>query len=187
MAKGDDALTQLSREDLIAVIRAASGNDDETLKKQAQFMAEANKKALRPENETHPGKSVYNPLGDVEFPRPPLKCQMFWVGYDIQPENLKREEIELLNLATPGTYHFHRTDGSPETMTVTGRSNPDGSLERLEFQFPCKGENKGNLPTLVAHLRECFGLGNTEDALAKALAEKAELERLLVQLTAPAA
>ncbi len=185
MAKSDDGLMNLSREDLIAVIRAASGNDDETLKKQAQFYADANRKALRPENETHPGVSAFNPLGDVANPRPDLKCRMFWVGYDLNAENLKREEITLLNSATPGTYQFHRTDGSIETMQVSGQSNPDGSLERLEFQFPCKEEKKSNLPTLVNQLRECFGLGTTDDALAKALAEKAELEKMLVQLTAP--
>ena len=189
--EGDYELTPepqgLSLEDLIAALKAATGTDEASQRRQAQFQAEAMRRLQQPENAVHPGMSAYNPLGDLAHPRPPLKCQMFWVGYDLQPDNLTVAELELLNLARPGTFTFHRTDGAIETLTVTGRTNPDGSLERLEFYFPSRGDNKNNLPGMVAQLRECFGIETSERRLlADALAENARLLALLEHATAPA-
>ena len=129
-------------------------DSDEFLKKQAQYQAEATKRAMRPENETHPGVSVYNPLGERDHPKPPLKCKMFWCGVDEQIEVLTREEVELMNQLMPGSYPFHRTDGSVDKLTVTAESDAYGVWTRMFVDFPATGDARANLPSRVAMLRE---------------------------------
>ena len=169
----------LSLEDLVLALKAASGNDDDSLKKRAEYEAEAHKRVNERENKQHPAISVYsNPLGDIADPKPPLKCKMFWVGYDLRTDTLTPEEVRLLNLAKAGDFQFHKTDGSISTLKVTSGAMNDGSLERLEFHFPCRGDNRHNLPSMTAMLREVYAGEDDEtvrlrqeiDALKAALA-----------------
>jgi hypothetical protein len=175
----DDTLepATLSIADLIAALKASSGNDDESMRRRAQFEAEAHQRLQKKENVDHPGISVYSyPEGDVARPKPPLHCKMFWVGYDLQADQLTPDEIDLLNLATPGDYTFTKTDGSIEKLEIIGTNGHNGKIERLEFQFPCRGDNKHNLPGMAALLRQVFGTGTPDEALL------AELARLRAQL-----
>lgn len=172
--------TPAQLKEIAALLR---GDDDETLKKRAQFEAEAHQKLTKRENETHPGISVFNPLGERDHPNPTLKCKMYWCGYDLQAEQLTRVEIELLNQAIPGEFSFTRTDGSPERLTITGTKNPDGSFEKLEFLFASKGDNRHNLPSMAAMLRQCIAGQPSEKELAD---ENATLRALLEAATAPA-
>ena len=181
MAKTD--VNGLSIEDLILALKAATGNDDESLKKRAEYEAEAHKRLNKRENEQHPGLSVYsNPKGDVLDPKPDLKCKMFWVGYDLRTDTLTPEEVRLLNLAKPGMFQFKKTDGAVETITITGKQTADGSLERLEFHFPCRGDNRHNLPSMVSLLREISQEPSEADHLRQQLAA---LERELERATEP--
>jgi hypothetical protein len=169
-------LSALSITDLIALFKAAAGNDEESMRRRAVFEAEAHQRLTKRENETHPGKSVYSyPEGDVERPKPTLKCKMYWVGYPIAEEQVTPEEIQALNTARPGEFQFTKTDGAQSTLTVKSKTGTDGTLEQMEFLFPCRGDNRHNLPSMTAMLRQVFG-GQSESPEMDQL--RAELARL---------
>lgn len=184
MAKKEDSIEGLSLKDLIAALKAASGNDDDAMKRRAEYEAEAHKRLNKRENEQHPGISVYSyPEGDLAHPKPNLKAKMFWVGYDLTTDTLTPEEVRLLNLAKPGEFQFHKTDGSLSTLAVTGSAKADGSLERMEFHFPCRGDNRHNLPSKTAMLREIYE--PQSDPSAPLRREIDELKALLATATEP--
>ena len=134
------------------------GDTDDFLKKQAMYQAEATKKALRPENESHPGISVYNPEGERDHPTPDLKCKVFWCGYPEQKENLTATEVAVINqIEEPGEFLFHRTDGSVEKATIEIERDARGTATRILVSFPCQGQNKHNLPSKTALLQEVLG------------------------------
>lgn len=169
----DDEPEALTIKDLIQALQALRGDDDETLQKRAKYEAEAHARLQRKENETHPGISVYNPQGERDHPHPDLKCKIFWCGYPEQKETLTGEEIALLNqLDEPGEFLFHKTDGSVEKAIVSGEKDARGQWVRLLINFPCQGDNRHNLPTKVALLREILKQTTPEDDL------RAELARL---------
>ncbi|GAC1662950.1 MAG: hypothetical protein PVS2B1_21890 [Candidatus Dormibacteraceae bacterium] len=63
----------------------------------------------------------------------------------------------LLNQVQPGEYQSTKTDGSMQKVTVAGTRGLDGSLEKLEIHFPCRGDNKHNQPAMAVMLREILG------------------------------
>lgn len=164
-----------------ALVAAKSTPDDDRLEKillrVAQMSADAHERAANPSNKTHPGVSVFSyPEGDRAKPRPALKCEMFWIGYPVETNTNTAAEIELLNLAEPGTYRFQRTDKSWETLTVTGDLAPGGStLTKLLFNFPVK-ERRDTLPSMEDMLRTAFGVKTAEQIELDAL--RAEVTRL---------
>lgn len=162
MAKSEE-MQGLSLADLIEALKQLKGEDDDTLKRRAQYEAEAHQRLTDRENRNPPFISVYSyPEGDTFHPKPPLKCEMFWVGYPIDLEGITPEEVDLLNQATPGVYFFQRTDGTSEKLTVKGTTDVKGALSRLEFSFPCQGDNAKTLPSLVTQLRQAFGIKSPE-------------------------
>ena len=179
MAKKDESgdVQGLSIADLVTALRALKGEDDETLKKRAQYEAEAHRRLDETENKTHPGISAYSyPEGDVARPKAPLKCEMFWVGYPLDLSNLTPLEAELLNRADIGEFTFERTNGSVEKLTVTGETDAKGRLRKLLFNFPCRGDNSRDLPSMSTMLRQAFGLPTAEqEELARLRAEVATL------------
>lgn len=128
-------------------------DSDEYLKKQAQYQAEANKRLLRPENEQHPGVSVYRPNGRKDGLA--LKCKMYWCGYPMDAETETEEELTLLNqIDQVGEFTYHKTDGTIEKFTITGEKDAAGNWARILLHFPCQGDHRHNQPTKVAQLRE---------------------------------
>jgi hypothetical protein len=177
MAKQEEAKELSLIEQLVAALKASSGNDEDSMRRRAKYEAEARELLEKRENLEHPHMSVYShPEGDIARPKDKLKCKMFWVGYDMTADQLTPEEIRLLNLAKAGDYQFSRTDGSPETLTISGTNTRSGQLERLEFLFACRGDNKHNLPSLTTMLRQVFGQPTAEDELLS------ELTKLRAQL-----
>ena len=176
-----DALMALTRDDLIALVKAARGESDEDLRRRAQIDAEAianatGQRATKPD----PGISAFSyPEGDLARPRPPLKCQMLWDGHPLDLTIVTAREIELLNQMEPGEYPITKTDGSRLTLTVRGTRDVSGRLARLEFTFPCHGEHRYNVPSMVAMLGEA--LHQEDPALAAAQAEIARLCGLVAQ------
>jgi hypothetical protein len=166
----------LSIADLVAALKAATGNDDETMQRRAQFEAEARKRIEEDDNRTHPGISVYSyPEGDraaAEVGKiKKLKCEMFWLGYPLEVESLTPAEVDALNLATGGKFPYHKSDGSQETLTVKATDGLNGQLEKIEFTFPCRGDLRHNQPPMLAQLREAFGGPDELTALRAALAD----------------
>lgn len=169
----DDLATQVQKlkqqlEVIVASARGGGGGgiDAETLErimiKTAKMQAEASERAINPSNRDHLHLGVYtHPDGDLKMPRT-LKCPMFWVGYDLREDTTTYDEIQMLNTAQPGTYTFRRTDGfTTETMTVTAQRGPDGSITKLNFDFPVR-ENRDTLPSMSNMLRQAFGIKTPE-------------------------
>lgn len=117
-----------------------------------------------PENVDHPGISVYSyPEGDVAHPKPPLKCKIFWVGYELQAETLRPDEVELLNRLTPGEYRVTKADGIGIPFRVQAKAsdkldvNGKPAFEELSIWFPCKGDARQNHLSLVSYLQQALG------------------------------
>lgn len=149
----------------------------ELLTNVTQAQALAYERAANPSNKSHPGISVFSyPEGDVANPRPPFKCRMFWVGYELDYDTTEAEHIELLNQIAPGSYTFRRTDGSTDTLVVKGQFDALGGLGRLLFEFEVK-ERRNTLPSAIAMLRDALGLLSPQEAELADLRQKLEAAR----------
>ena len=86
----------------------------------ADRQAKAQKRAMKPENEHHPGKSVFAyPEGDVERPRPQFECRTLYAGHKLDHDTSLAREIELVNqVQLPGKYPVEKSDGSIATVEV---------------------------------------------------------------------
>jgi hypothetical protein len=144
----------------------------------AQISAEAQERAANPSNKTHPAISVFSfPEGDRARPRweiMPFKCKMTWVGADLDYDNTRADELELLNLAEPGEYRFRRINGVLDTLTITADRAPSGAVDKLHFTFPTR-ENRDTLPSMADMLRSAFHVKS---------AEQQEIDALKAQLAA---
>src|SRR3990167_531162 len=176
-----DALVNLTRDDLIALVQAARGESEVDLRRRAKIDAEemakaTGQQATRPD----PCISAFSyPEGDLARPRPELRCKMFWVGHPLSLDCVTAKEIELLNQMEPGEYQITKTDGSSFKLTVVGEHNAAGNLAKLEFQFPVRGEHKYNVPSMAAMLAEA--LHQEDPVLAEAQAEITRLRKLVQQ------
>lgn len=163
-----EQITALQQQ-IVALEKRASGGGGigpeelrQILAEITKVQAEAAHHALNPSNADHLHVGHYTyPEGDLKRPRA-LKCQMFWIGYDMDLDITTAREVELLNLATPGTYTFHRLDGRPDKLAVRGEYAPDGTLSKLLFEFQAK-EERESLPPMGEMLRQAFGVPTAEE------------------------
>jgi hypothetical protein len=134
----------------------------EILKQTGLTTASAMQKALKPENQFHPGVSCYSyPEGDRDKPRPTLKCEMSWVGCSIQSGNdgnMHWFELELLNQIDPGVYEVTKTDNSTTQLTARGSRDVTGKLDRLDFTFPVRDGERHNAAPMAVWLLEVLGM-----------------------------
>lgn len=143
--------------DILETQRSARQADRaEDIGARAMADAAANKKVMRPENESHPAKSVYSyPEGDVARPRPELRCRTFWLAEELDNKSVTTaKELELLNQIQPGRYICHRPDGTPMTVDVKVELSDTltGKWERLTVWF--KAPDGMNVPSRVAMLTD---------------------------------
>lgn len=148
VAFSPDQFTQL--------IEAIRGRGTDQIEAQAEIHARALKKQLYPQNDTCPEISPYNPRGDRDHPRPPLKCAFFLGPYPLERDTLTLQEITLMNQLEPGNYEITKADGQVVTFLVIPRFLMDGrTLERLTIGFPCAdNEQRQNFPPFAQMLRE---------------------------------
>ncbi len=107
-----------------------AGNKEADMEVAATIHARAMKKALRPENEIAPGISVYNPRGEVAFPRP-KPSHIFMQGpYPIcspaDYETSTATEIELCNQLAPGDYMVTKADGMDVKVSIKTEFESNG-------------------------------------------------------------
>lgn len=154
----------------------------------ADIHARAMKKALRPENEVHPGISVYNPQGERDHPRT-RPSHLFMMGpYPIaDPGNfdtVTKTEIELLNALEPGSFPVTKADGTMVKVHVKREYQTDGTTPyRTWLHMPiANDEQKESWPPLVQILTEILtgeAPAQSYERYARMLAEKdAEIARL---------
>lgn len=96
-------------------------------------------------------KSVFNPKGDREHPRPQLARETWFCGYRLQWEELTRDELEALNRIKPGVYHDGRWKVEERTPGM-----PNGPLMISLAEIGDK-DQRASLPSLLAIARELAG------------------------------
>ena len=136
------------------------------------------RKALRPENDRHPGKSAFSyPEGDVARPKPPLRRSTYFNGIQEKEDALTPLEIEMYNRfehpgreARNGMWKAHvvRNGSAEELFIVTEPHTLDG---------------RQSLPGITSILRELLegAAAANPDRLA---ARVTELEARIAQLHA---
>lgn len=162
---------------MVSLLREIKESNSADAKDKAISQAEILEKILNktiPENVAPPLISHYNPEGERDAPREPLKCQMLWVGYDLKTDTLTKDEIALLNRLQPGAFRVTKADGTVMPFTVTAKHNDRLELERLEVSFPCTGEHRHNHAPMTSYLRQA--LGERQPSVSELLAELAALK-----------
>lgn len=122
------------------------------------------------ENESAPGISVLNPLGDRDHPRPGLKCKMTLAvqdprtkivhqTYSYEDDDLTAYEQVALNTLQPWEGVVSLLDGSAIKVSLVPTYNQiDDSLEKLSVVIPAKVTERGsqikNMLPSVTHLVE---------------------------------
>lgn len=125
------------------------------------------RKAMRPENERHPGISAFSyPEGDVKRPKPLLRRKTYFNGIQEREDALTPIEIDLYNrfiettLARNGMWKAHvKRNGSAEELwiitephTLDGRQSLPGISSVLRELLD--GEEAANPDTLFARVTD---------------------------------
>lgn len=111
--------------------------------------AKAMQKAMRPENEHHPGISAFSrPGGDLAAPKGDLPFEFWYLNYPCHkfPETEHYAEWDLMAQVKPGTYTVIRKDGTPMAVEVKGEQDANGKLTKVEVIFTVSRENKWTVP-----------------------------------------
>lgn len=122
----------------------------------------------QPDNKFAPLISVFNPQGDLQYPKPDLKCKMY-LPWEAEKESLTWEEIELLNLLQAGEYTVKRNDGTKIMITVKIVRNLNGRPERLlmNSETGFNDDNHWLMPPLTTTLRNILDQNPETKQLAR--------------------
>lgn len=151
-----------------------AGISREDLKDILDANAKGVQKALKPENDTHPGISALSyPEGDVARPRPVLPCEFWWNGYPVHmfPETQHYRELELMCQVQPGEYTVLRKDGSKMAVTVKPERDADGKVTKLSVEFPVSREEKWLVPPMAVVLYQLVYPDNPRKRFVEAMRE----------------
>ena len=170
--EGEDAPT-LSADDkfelLIAALTARQGETltkdalEDILTRTAQVSATSMQRALKPENQDHPGVSVFSyPEGDKARPRPTLPFRFFYNNFPVHkfPETHHWRELELASQLEPGTFTVLRKDGSPMQVEVTADRDPKGVITEIKVAFSVAREHKDHIPAMSVVLYQLAHKGD---------------------------
>ena len=144
----------------------------------AEALAKAFSKAQRPENTIAPQISPFNPRGETEHPRPPLRCKTLQNGIEIDHDTLMWEEIEALNALPQGEFKVAKANGSLIPFTVKHTRTLDGDLERVDVHYPCKDEQRYDHRPLLDYCLDVLDLAGLTDEVTRLRALRRELDGL---------
>lgn len=116
--------------------------------------AKAMQKAMRPENEFHPGKSVFSyPEGDTARPKA-LPFEFFYNGYPCHKflETEHWRDVELMARVQPGTFTVLRKDGTQMAVEVLAERDANQVITKLDVRFPISREEKWLVPPVLVVL-----------------------------------
>lgn len=119
--------------------------------------AKAMQKAMRPENETHPGISCFSyPEGDQAHPKAPLPFEVFIDTYPASkwPETEHWREWELMAQLQPGEFTIMRKDGIPMRVTVSGERDVNGKLKKVVVDLPKDKDERKQVPPKIVLLQQ---------------------------------
>lgn len=174
-------LTQDDKFDLLIealMAQKAGGITPEALKDILAANSTAVQKALKPENDTHPGISALSyPEGDRARPRPVLPHEFFYNNYPMHkfPETEHWRELELACQVMPGTYTVIRRDGSRMIVEVKGERNADGKLTKVSVEFPVTREDKALIPPKTVVLYQLLHNEHPKKAFVEAMTEHLQI------------
>jgi hypothetical protein len=147
---------------LLAVLaqnKSTGGIDMDALKEvlasTATGTAQAMQKAMKPENQDHPGRSCFSyPEGDKAKAKPVLPHAFFYNNYPFHmfPETQHYRELELAALVQPGVFTVMRKDFTPMQVEVKGDRDGDNQLTKVMVEFPVSREDKWKIPPQIVVL-----------------------------------
>lgn len=165
----------LTFEQLQALLGASKPSQQEQidlLKLQADLTAEANRRALRPENEKHPGISVFSRAGgELANPKGTLPFALTLAGVPENGEALTAIEFDLILAVAAscwsGEYRCTKSDNSAFKVEVQNLRHPDtGHTEKLHIIYATRGHLRHNLPPIAAMCRELIAQGQSKSRAA---------------------
>jgi hypothetical protein len=159
MALEENGTVILTLDELKSLLNSNRPTQDEQLaliQAQAEANAEANRKALRPENTFHPGISVFSrPGGEQANPKGELGFKLTWAGSDVDNDSVTAEEFDLLKQLSAGQFVCARPDGSKFSVEITASVNPTtGKTDRMDVFFATRGHLRHGLPSMVVMCRD---------------------------------
>lgn len=160
-------------------LQAPQGLTKDDLTEVMEANSEGVRRALRPENATHPDISAFNPRGERDHPRPKLRRKTFMSpGMELMAHELTVQEIELLNSIE---HNIEARNG--QWRAELKRTATDGTQE-LHIVVPSNTmDERMDLPkSLELILREL--VGGTKAVDPESLAQQvAALQKQVAALT----
>lgn len=140
-----------SFEEILDLCKQAKDAREDDKQRDADRAAKAQKRAMKPENEHHPGISAFSyPEGDVARPRPALECETFYAGYPVEHDVALAVEIELVNqINLDGKYGVEKSDGSTAEIEVRISRDHKGTPLKKEIVLPARGKHNWPKQTTV--------------------------------------
>lgn len=175
MAKRDGELTVDDKFELLITALTAKQQDGISAEMLRQILADNAKsvqKAMKPENETHPGISVFShPEGDQKQPKPPLPYELYWNGYPVHkfPETEDWAEWQLYSQLEFGEFTVMRKDGLRMTVKIEGERNADGKVTKMRVSFPVNREDKDKIPPTFVTLYQLLHNDNPRKSFVEAM------------------
>jgi hypothetical protein len=180
MAKDRELTTDEKFEMLIAALtQRTDGITKDDLKEILDANSKGIQKALKPENEFHPGISAFSyPEGDVKHPKPDLPFQFWYNGYPCHmfKETEHWREWELMAQVKPGEYTVVRKDGSVMQVTVKGETDANLKLTKISVEFPVSREEKWLVPPKTVVLYQLVYADHPRQRFVEAMNEWMQTE-----------
>ena len=133
-----------------ALAQNKGGISKDDLREILDANAKGVQKAMKPENETHPGKSAFShPDGDVAHPKEALPFQCSVNGYPVYmfPETEHWKDWELYAQLKPGNFTVMRKDGTVMPVEVKGEYDANQKVTKLSVEFRITREEKWLVPS----------------------------------------
>lgn len=140
--------------------------------------AKAMQKAMRPENETHPGISVFSkPKGERDDPKTVLPHEFWYCGYPMHmfPETEHWRELELAAQVQPGEYTVIRKDTTPMQVSVRAERDANLKLTKVLVEFAVTREEKWLVPPKTVLLYQLVHSDNPRKRFLEAMNEHLQL------------
>ena len=142
-AVDQSSVVAMSPEQFKAFLASLRGDQDDQMKRQAEYDAQAMKRALRPENDTLPGP-----------PRTEPKCRILHFGMPVGTDVYSEQAICLMNQLEPGTFTVTKSDRSKLVVTVEAERDHLGQMTVMKIVGDVSGDKKHNMMPLEDMLQD---------------------------------